>query len=265
MERIEGVKLSDREALDRMRLSRPEIAYLLTAAFSVMIFQGGFVHCDPHPGNLLARPHPSAKQRGTRPRVQLVLLDHGLYRELTSEFRHGYCELWYSLITREHTRGRAAALALGVAPSDYDYLSLLLTFRPASSRTALGSRLGKEERTRLRERLGQLSFADISSFFERMPRDMLFVMRTWAYVRSLNRDLGGTTRSRLALQAEYAARGVSEASRTLQEGWVATLVDELYACFHICRVRLYICLFDAVFRLHAVMRKITPHSTRDLG
>lgn len=39
-----------------------------------MIFVNGFVHCDPHPGNVLVRKHP-----GTG-RAEIVLLDHGLYQ-----------------------------------------------------------------------------------------------------------------------------------------------------------------------------------------
>lgn len=83
----QGVKLSDSEGLDSLRLSRHELAQLLISAFSVMVFSGGFVHCDPHPGNLLARPDPSASARKGRPVAQLVVLDHGLYRELSHDFR----------------------------------------------------------------------------------------------------------------------------------------------------------------------------------
>ena len=33
----------------------------------------GFIHCDPHPGNVLVRP-------GKDGRAEIVLLDHGLYK-----------------------------------------------------------------------------------------------------------------------------------------------------------------------------------------
>jgi aarF domain-containing kinase len=47
---------------------------MTAGTFYAQIFAGGFVHCDPHPGNVLVRPHPG---RPSEP--QLVLLDHGLY------------------------------------------------------------------------------------------------------------------------------------------------------------------------------------------
>jgi aarF domain-containing kinase len=52
------------------------------------------VHCDPHPANVLVRPDPV---RGA-PHAQLVLLDHGLYRELSDDFRVAYAALWRALV-----------------------------------------------------------------------------------------------------------------------------------------------------------------------
>ena len=35
----------------------------LIRAFSDQIFVTGFVHCDPHPGNVFVRPHPENKNK----------------------------------------------------------------------------------------------------------------------------------------------------------------------------------------------------------
>ena len=45
----------------------------LIRAFAEQIFVTGFIHCDPHPGNVLVRPHPNNKNKH-----QLVILDFGL-------------------------------------------------------------------------------------------------------------------------------------------------------------------------------------------
>ncbi len=42
--------------------------------YSEMIFVNGFVHCDPHPGNVLVRKCPQSNK------TEIVLLDHGLYQ-----------------------------------------------------------------------------------------------------------------------------------------------------------------------------------------
>ena len=271
MELVNGVKLSDADGITALRLWPAEVASLLTAAFSVMVFSEGFVHCDPHPGNLLVRAQPQTDDRTEPPghavRPQLVLLDHGLYRELGSEFRVQYCRLWDALLTQDHRRGRAAAQSLGVRLEDYDSLSLLLTFRTSASRTAIGTRGSAEERDRVRQKLRQLSVADVSSFLERMPRDMLFVMRTWALVRSLNRALGGTTRQRLEIMGGYAARGVAVAmGGRSSPPWRVTW----RIWWGVLRSRIYLVAFNWAFRLlrsaHGKQRSITkPSTSSDLG
>ena len=54
-----------------------DIARLLSTAFSKQIFIHGFVHCDPHPGNVFVRKVYDKELRKYVP--ELVLLDHGLY------------------------------------------------------------------------------------------------------------------------------------------------------------------------------------------
>ena len=41
--------------------------------YADMIFKFGYVHCDPHPGNVLVKKDPVTGS------PQIVLLDHGLY------------------------------------------------------------------------------------------------------------------------------------------------------------------------------------------
>ncbi|GLD73461.1 uncharacterized aarF domain-containing protein kinase 1 isoform X2, partial [Lates japonicus] len=51
-----------------------QISEKLGKMYSEMIFVHGFVHCDPHPGNVLVRKCPRNKK------TEIVLLDHGLYQ-----------------------------------------------------------------------------------------------------------------------------------------------------------------------------------------
>jgi len=242
MEWVDGAKLDDPAALHAAGVQPAEVAPLLTATFSAMVFEHGFVHCDPHAGNLLARRMPQAGARGGRGGgdggggAQLVLLDHGLYRRLSEDYRLAYAQLWCALLAQDDAAGRAAASALGVPPDDYETLAIALTFRPPNSRAPLGSGMSAAERRAIRARyasvgpaeadgmprcasalsrlhLGstsaqsRLNLGQVNAFLGRLPRDMLFVMRTWGLVRSLNRALGGTTRQRFVTMATYATRG----------------------------------------------------------
>ena len=38
-----------------------------------MIFVNGYIHCDPHPGNILVRKNENGE-------AEIVMLDHGLYQ-----------------------------------------------------------------------------------------------------------------------------------------------------------------------------------------
>lgn len=51
-----------------------------------MIFVNGFVHCDPHPGNVLVKKCPASGK------AHIILLDHGLYQVRRFERLLGPCE-----------------------------------------------------------------------------------------------------------------------------------------------------------------------------
>jgi len=78
MELIEGVKITDREALISAGVEPRRVAELLNDAFADQLFRRGILHADPHPGNLLVQPG--------RSRPRLVLLDHGLTLVLDAPF-----------------------------------------------------------------------------------------------------------------------------------------------------------------------------------
>ena len=250
MEFVDGVKVDDLDGLSASGVRPSELAPLLSDVFSAMIFEHGHVHCDPHPGNLLAR-------RDADGQTQLVLLDHGMYRNLQTGFRTSYAALWAALLTRDHTSGRRAAAQLGVPLEDYDALSLLLTFRSsAASAGALGAPISSEERARLRQRYGKLGAADVNAFLERLPRDMLFVMRTWALVRSLNRNLGGTSAQRFHIIAEHAAAALVEVDDTRRKAssrseltWRGRAAAQLRGHWARLRMRLVVRAIDYVGRL----------------
>jgi aarF domain-containing kinase len=89
-----GLEATDIEGLEREGLDKGQVARLVSEVFCYQVrappyrpasssppllnfysqvFQEGFVHCDPHPANLMVRTN----SRTGRP--QLVLVDHGLY------------------------------------------------------------------------------------------------------------------------------------------------------------------------------------------
>jgi ubiquinone biosynthesis protein len=56
MEMIAGVALDETDRLDRIGISREELARRGAIVWMEMVFRDGFFHADPHPGNLLVMP-----------------------------------------------------------------------------------------------------------------------------------------------------------------------------------------------------------------
>jgi predicted unusual protein kinase regulating ubiquinone biosynthesis (AarF/ABC1/UbiB family) len=96
MERVNGVKISDYAALERLGVDRAALATRLNRAFLKQFFLDGFFHADPHPGNLFVRVEgpPAALRNGHAPGAPftLIILDTGmvgfLRREAMESMRH---------------------------------------------------------------------------------------------------------------------------------------------------------------------------------
>jgi predicted unusual protein kinase regulating ubiquinone biosynthesis (AarF/ABC1/UbiB family) len=58
MERINGFKINDFDALEKAGVSRHELAERLNHTYLKQFFLDGFFHADPHPGNLFVRVEP---------------------------------------------------------------------------------------------------------------------------------------------------------------------------------------------------------------
>ena len=202
MEFVRGVKPTDLAGVRALGVEPRELARAVSAFFGAQVHVHGFVHCDPHAGNLLVRRSPRDG------RGQLVVLDHGMYRRLSPRFRAGYCRLWKALLTRDDALGARACRELGVAQGAYDVLSLMLLQRPAASGAGLGARLSKAEVQKLKEKYKDTAAQKINDFMQSLPRDLLFVSRNTNMVRGLNLALGGTARERFRITGQCAVRGL---------------------------------------------------------
>ncbi|XP_019407667.1 PREDICTED: uncharacterized aarF domain-containing protein kinase 1 isoform X4 [Crocodylus porosus] len=107
MEFMEGGQVNDRAYMERNGIDVNELSRNLGKLYSEMIFVNGFVHCDPHPGNVLVKKCPVTGK------AHIILLDHGLYQVLTEKFRLDYCRLWQSLIKADMKQVQKYSRRLG--------------------------------------------------------------------------------------------------------------------------------------------------------
>lgn len=165
---IDGVSLTDKQRLLDAKMDISKIMNQYITVFGRQIFAYGFVHSDPHPGNLLARFHKGKQQ--------LVILDHGLYVTLPEKFRNEYCDIWKSLFSFNHRSVENIAREWGIGSTDL--LSAVVQLRPPK-----GADINKSGS----------SYDLIKSFLgdqSRFPLQLLFVLRTMRMIQNLNQAMG---------------------------------------------------------------------------
>lgn len=90
MEFMEGIKVTDVEALRKAGIDTRVVAQKLTDAYLQQILLDGLFHADPHPGNLLVQPGP-----------RLVFLDFGLTKDLPPEFPAEMARLMTAIVLQD--------------------------------------------------------------------------------------------------------------------------------------------------------------------
>ncbi len=90
MELVNGIKVTDIEALERAGIDKHAVAQKLIEIFLDQVLRDGFFHADPHPGNILIQPGP-----------KLVLLDFGLAKDFPATFRDGLVRLTFSILSSD--------------------------------------------------------------------------------------------------------------------------------------------------------------------
>mmetsp|Transcript_35592 Transcript_35592/g.92799 ORF Transcript_35592/g.92799 Transcript_35592/m.92799 type:complete len:224 (+) Transcript_35592:910-1581(+) len=149
-----------------------------------MTFSFGFVHADPHPGNLLVRKSTSGS-------AELVLLDHGLYRCLSDELRLLYCYLWQAMFLRDMSLLETVGKRLG-AGELFLLIPLIFTQSLISGKSTMGKNfkdMTSEEKQHIRKTLRRFKRTEFSDFYSSLPRDLLFVIRANDYVRGISLQL----------------------------------------------------------------------------
>ncbi|CDZ99874.1 putative protein kinase UbiB [Jeotgalicoccus saudimassiliensis] len=107
MDFIKGVPVNNLMKLDEMGINKSEVANTLARAIFQQIFEEGYFHGDPHPGNV------SVLDDGT-----LAFLDFGMIGRLTSDLKNNFGSLLISLMRKDSGGVVKAIVKMGVVPVD---------------------------------------------------------------------------------------------------------------------------------------------------
>ncbi|MEM9873734.1 MAG: AarF/UbiB family protein [Myxococcota bacterium] len=110
MEFLDGHKIDD--AIDHHGFEGPKIAKACTGIVIKMIFEDGFFHADPHPGNIILLGRPEA------PRVGVI--DLGMVGRLTAEMRRKTVDIMIAAIRQDHEALAEALYRIGTPTKKID-------------------------------------------------------------------------------------------------------------------------------------------------
>jgi ubiquinone biosynthesis protein len=119
LERMGGVKVTDAAALERAGIDRSRLARVATDVFMKMIFEDGFFHADPHPGNLFVESEE-----------RIGLIDFGMVGSVDDGTREALALLIVGVFGGDSDRVIDALLALGVTGSNVDRSALKRDLQP---------------------------------------------------------------------------------------------------------------------------------------
>ncbi|KAK4489268.1 hypothetical protein RD792_005065 [Penstemon davidsonii] len=190
MEYIDGAQVNDLRTIQKLGIQPSE----LSEAFAEMMFKHGFVHCDPHAANALVRPLPSGRRSiFGKKKPQLVLLDHGLYKDLDFSTRINYASLWKGLVFSDVNAIKVYSAKLGAGDDLYALFAGILTMKPWNkvidpSVDHLVVRGTDSDRSELQMYASQY-FPQITELLRRLPRVILLMLKTNDCLRAINRSL----------------------------------------------------------------------------
>ncbi|MGD0878245.1 MAG: AarF/UbiB family protein [Anaerolineales bacterium] len=91
LEDVFAIKITDYDAITAAGIDRAEVARQLLDTYLKQIFEDGFFHADPHPGNLFITPLPGQTEDGI-PAWQLTFVDFGMVGHVPDTLRTGLRE-----------------------------------------------------------------------------------------------------------------------------------------------------------------------------
>jgi predicted unusual protein kinase regulating ubiquinone biosynthesis (AarF/ABC1/UbiB family) len=150
LEDVTAIKITDTEALVAAGIDPAEVAPVFAAVMFDQLFEHGFFHADPHPGNIFVTPVTGGS--GAR-RWKLTFIDFGMMGEIPDSTRTGLRKLLIAAAARDGKKLVAAIQDVGV---------LLPTAETSEFEHAM---------TELFSRFGGMGFAELREVDEREFRD----------------------------------------------------------------------------------------------
>jgi predicted unusual protein kinase regulating ubiquinone biosynthesis (AarF/ABC1/UbiB family) len=209
LEDVYAIKISDHAEIDQAGVDRGEVAVRLFDTYMRQIFEDGFFHADPHPGNLFVDPNGTEEHPWL-----LTFIDFGMVGHIPPNTRAGLREFLIGLGTKDASRIVNAYKMLHILLPGAD-LELI-----KQAESAMFDRFWGKSMDELR----QIPFEEVHDFAQefrelvyempfQVPQDLIFLFRTVAILSGictgLDQDFNLWT-----VMAPYAQKMVAEEAGT---------------------------------------------------
>lgn len=183
MDFISGARPDDLAYLDKHGIDRDEVSAALARIFNEMIFgRDAPLHCDPHGGNIAIRHNPRAWGRN----FDVVLYDHGLYRDIPMSLRRAYAHLWLAVLDGDEAGMRRYAFeTAGIGEEHFPLFASAITGRDYTVLTKKEGGKGgvvqgrtSEEKKVIGDALGDGLLENLIQLLGQVPRVILLILKT---------------------------------------------------------------------------------------
>ncbi len=173
MDWVDGIKLSDVEAIKNQGHDLDLLAANLIQSFLRHTLRDGFFHADMHPGNLFVAPDGD-----------IVAVDLGIAGRLGKKERRFLAEILFGFITRDYMRVAEVHFEAGYVPRHHDVASFAQAIR------AIGEPIhGQSAETISMAKLLTLLF-EVTEIFDMEARpELLLLQKTMVVVEGVARTL----------------------------------------------------------------------------
>jgi len=183
LERLRGLKIDDLAALDAAHIDRVGLAQRAANAILRMVFEHGFFHADPHPGNFFVEPDG-----------RIGLIDFGMVGTMDPVTRAALLGVLLALAGRDTTSLADAVTHLGMTNATLDEPQLLADLEHLIA-------------THLEQPLGEIQFGELLDDILvvlrrhqlRLPRNLALLAKTFTMCEGVAAQLDPSFRMTAAI------------------------------------------------------------------
>ena len=149
------------------------------------------LHCDPHGGNLAIRVNPNKRKPKN---FDVILYDHGLYRDIPLWLRRAYAHLWLAVLdVDEDAMRKYAHQVADINDEEFGIFASAITgrdYRVVKSDAGVVQKRNAEEKRAFSEALGEGGLlSQVVGLLSKVPRVILLILKTNDLTRSLDENL----------------------------------------------------------------------------